>query len=410
MAIKTTLGERFGDNFARKSLGIGFFRDSLLVKQLISVPEMDIYAEQWRDLDRRTTAPMVWFQSFEWCRNWMAVHGKGRFEPHIVLLFRGNVVTAVLPMMIETTPVGVRILRSLGEPHSQYANILTETGSLQDEELAILAKALHKIRGADGLVLNLVPEGSPLAKLLPEQSQSAELQNASQQFVFDGMSTGAEFTALRKSSIKKKMRKSMQQLQARGTVSFTVVRPNDARYLNWIKDCLRFKKQWLNRTGRISTGLEFAGHGAFLAALPQADGDGNGPVLSALLLDGKPVAIEIGFVQHGHYYSYIGGFDWSFRQLSPGKVQMEMTLAWLIDNGVRVFDLLANPSDYKADYSNRTVSLSGHAMSMTRYGKVYASVWQSLLRPALKHSFKMLPADLRVGVSILRKLELSYSA
>jgi CelD/BcsL family acetyltransferase involved in cellulose biosynthesis len=410
MEMTSTLSGRFGHDLMSKSSTARMAYKSLLVKQLISVSEMDMYATQWRELDRRTTARMVWFQSHDWCHNWMSIHGKEGFEPRIIALFRGNRLTAVLPMMIETTTVGVRILRGLGEPHSQYANILTETGALIDEEIAILKKAILEISDADSLVLNLVPEDSPLQKILPASARTPEFDNSASQFVLEGIASGADFAAQRKTSVKKKTRKALDQLKARGSVEFTVVRPDDARYLPWVKQCLRFKSQWLSRTGRISTGLDFEDHSEFLAAVPHHQHHGQGPIISALTLEGKPIAIEIGFLHHGHYYCYLGGFDWSFRQVSPGKLQMEMTLAWLIDQGVHTFDLLANPSDYKSEYSNRTVALTSHAMAITRYGRVYASVWHGMLRPALKRAFKTLPADVRIGLSILRKLKLSYSA
>ena len=39
-------------------------------------------------------------------------------------------------------------------------------------------------------------------------------------------------------------------------------------------------------------------------------------------LDGKAIAIEIGFIFKHHYYSYMGAFDLAWRDYSPGKVQM----------------------------------------------------------------------------------------
>jgi CelD/BcsL family acetyltransferase involved in cellulose biosynthesis len=117
----------------------------------------------------------------------------------------------------------------------------------------------------------------------------------------------------------------------------------------------------------------------------------EGACLSVLRAGERVVALELGFLRRRHYYSYMGSFDWDLRDLSPGKVQMEMTVCWLIDNGAEAYDLLANPAEYKQSWSNREIALKAFAVPFSWKGRVYAGTWLTRLRPALKRLWHAAP-------------------
>jgi CelD/BcsL family acetyltransferase involved in cellulose biosynthesis len=73
---------------------------------------------------------------------------------------------------------------------------------------------------------------------------------------------------------------------------------------------------------------------------------------------------------------------------------MEMTVGWLIDNGVSIYDLLVNPADYKQSWSSRSLVVRCHAEALTWKGQLYVSTWLPAVRPALKRLHAHLP-DLR---------------
>ena len=107
------------------------------------------------------------------------------------------------------------------------------------------------------------------------------------------------------------------------------------------------------------------GFGEFLASFEAGREALNGACLSVLEAGERVAAIEIGFLHARHYYRYLGAFDWDLHDVSPGKVQMEMTVCWLIDNGIATYDLLAHPSAYKDSWSNRIVGLKTYAITRT---------------------------------------------
>ena len=89
---------------------------------------------------------------------------------------------------------------------------------------------------------------------------------------------------------------------------------------------------------------------------------------------------------------------------------MHRTIAWLIEHGVETYDLLANPAEYKRDYSNAKVVLSGHAINLTSRGVLYTSLWTRTLKPMLRAAFVRLPDPLRNALAALRRKELKISA
>jgi CelD/BcsL family acetyltransferase involved in cellulose biosynthesis len=380
----------------------------LLVRTLTSLEHMERVADEWQRFEQASTAPIAWFQTYQWCSTWMRVHGKNDYSPHIYLLYEGNELVAVWPLMLERSTAGIKVLRSLGEPHSQYANILTRDGKLSEAQALILRSALQASR-ADSIVLNLVPEGSPLKMVMPSEHETAELTNEAAYLDLTQYKKASDFIESASKSVKKNRRRGMGILGREGEVRLEVVQPGTPKYEEHIKTCLDLKAAWIGRTGRISFGLAFPDHARFLSCLRLAEGSDDGPKMFVLFAGKKPVAYEIGFLHRGHYYCYLGSFVWRYRDASPGKIQMEKTIEWLIENGAASYDLLANPADYKKNFSSATVPLTGYAWSLTLAGKAHSAIWTKTIRPIVKRLHGKLPADLRRGLNIVSKLELSNS-
>src|SRR5690606_22574853 len=119
-----------------------------------------------------------------------------------------------------------------------------------------------------------------------------------------------------------------------GELQFSMVWPGDPSFPVLVRACAAMKRQWLMETGRYSTGFGMKGYDDFLAGLSGDSETLSGACLSVLEADDRVVALELGFIKNHHYYAYLGGFDWALRDLSPGKVQMDMTVRWLVDHGI----------------------------------------------------------------------------
>jgi CelD/BcsL family acetyltransferase involved in cellulose biosynthesis len=377
--------------------------------RLTSLEDMAVAQTLWRALDARSQARHVWFQSFEWCYQWMRHHGHKRCTPLVYMVVRDGEAKAVLPLMRTKKRVGVTSLRMLGAPHTQYANVLTATGQLTALEHDLLGTALMQETGIDQLLFDLVPQGSPLNDLLPRGSRVAHLDNQSSQLDLAQFETVADYEQSLGKKSSRNLRRAVNQFEHAGALRFEVLRPATAGYLDLVTRCLTMKASWLAATGRISQGLEQGDHGAFLAALQTGHCD-EGPIAFALRLNGKPIAIELGYLQRGHYYAYMGAFDWGWRNLSPGKLQMHKSICWLIENGADRLDLLGNPSGYKQHYASHTLAMSGFAVNRSWRGRTYTTLWTRNIKPRLKAVFHRMPEDWRTSLHVMRKIEYNFVA
>lgn len=380
----------------------------LALVRLTSLAEMRMAAEDWRALERRSTAPLTWFQTFDWCANWIEVHGGDARRPHVLTLWEDSRLAAVWPLMLEREGIGVTVLRNLGEPHTQYGGVLTENGTVTSAEAETLYQGVTETPGADTAFINLVPKGSPLDQILPASTIVPEIQNEAGHLDLTRFEGSAGYLNSLNKGQRRKRKQRAKLLARQGDLAFEVLRPRMPGFASLVEQCMRFKRTWLEQTGRISSGLGCDDHARFLAGLPASVEGKDGPLLFALTVAGEPAAIEIGFLHHGHYYSYLGGFDWARRDSSPGKVQMEMTVCWLIDNDASAYDLLGNPSEYKQSWTNQTTRLTGHVVNMTAAGRAYSSLWITRARPAIKKLYGVLPSGFRVGIGMIRKLEVWY--
>ena len=120
---------------------------------------------------------------------------------------------------------------------------------------------------------------------------------------------------------------------------------------------------------------------------------------SAITLDGRPIAVEIGFRWFGRFYSYLGSFDWELRDYSPGKVQLEEAIRWCLEQGIEAYDLLGEPAAYKSGWSNMSTSLKTYRLEPTLRGKAFASVWSRSIRPAAKSMMQAAPLGLRTRLA-----------
>lgn len=370
---------------------------------LTSISDMLRWAELWIDLDRRTSASMVYFQSYEWCRTWMLAQNENSI-PQILMVIEHGALVAVWPLMRQKLGGGLFALRALGEPHTQYANILTENGTLSSACISAIQHSLKHIQNVDTLILTYVPQTSLLVKVLPKKSTVASMANEACYLELLLFKDAADYWVKAGKRKRYNRKKAIAILSDLGEVRLEVYRPGMANYEAMIAENLAMKNVWLRQTGRFSIGLTASYHQDFINALPGANDDGA--ILFALMAGNRPIAFEFGFLQNGHFNCYMTSYGWGYRYASPGTLLIGMVIEWLIDRGAKTFDLLGNPEDYKRSWTNVALPLSGHIYNFTWAGALYGNVWSRSLRPTLKALYRRVPQALRTSINIVRKLNI----
>ncbi len=75
--------------------------------------------------------------------------------------------------------------------------------------------------------------------------------------------------------------------------------------------------------------------------------DGGWLHLSFYTLDGNKAAANLSFIWHNRLWLYNSGWEWEYRQYSPGWLLLANLLQWATENGIREFDFMRGDEDYK---------------------------------------------------------------
>jgi CelD/BcsL family acetyltransferase involved in cellulose biosynthesis len=381
----------------REKRPISVITPSCDIRIVTSLAAMDEIGAAWQALGERCDNPLTYFQSFSWCRGWVetfAAEGKAP-RPFIVTAWRGRELVAIWPLMISAAPGGVRRIETLGEPLSQYCNILYDAERMDDDVAQALIAPLLRPENCEIAVLNAIPETSPLARALAFFPPLDAYENQSSILDLSVFESSAHYLAGLGKVQKRNRNRRRNKLARLGALRLDVIWPDHPHFADLVRLGVTMKRRWIAETGRYSAGFSMTGIDQFLARLSGCPKAREGACLSVLRAGERVVSLELGFLLRRHYYSYMGSFDWDLRDLSPGKIQMEMTVCWLIDNGIEAYDLLANPAEYKQSWSNREISLKAFALPLSWRGRLYAGTWLTRLRPALKRLWGAAPLALR---------------
>ena len=253
----------------------------LCVRTLVSIEDIVSAADMWRALDCSTKAPNCFFQSYDWCINWLQHHGGESHQPVILMVTQADQALAVLPMMRLKAWGPIHVLRPLGEPHTQYAGVLTPHGSLPPAAVQLLRRALLETTDTDSIIVQYLPRGSPLCLILGPDSEVQTLANAASQFDLSVFATAMDFNASMTARRRQAKRRAVAALQEEGDLQLKVIWPSEPAFAVAVGQCLHWKSDWIAQTGRMNSGLGVKGHEAFLASIPGSR-DKGGAVIFAL--------------------------------------------------------------------------------------------------------------------------------
>ncbi|MEE4238416.1 MAG: GNAT family N-acetyltransferase, partial [Anderseniella sp.] len=291
-------------------------------------------------------------------------------------------------------------LSALGDPHTQYAGMLLDPGACASSVAAMVRAYMAQPEGCDATYIEPLPSVSPLAGLLDPAWREAGYQNQSSSLDLTQFGSTGDFL---EDADPKKRRKRLQRRQkiekAIGELRLRTVWGGEPEFATLVHRCVAMKKDWIAGTGRISTGFSIPGYAEFISQLAGDRETREGAVAFVLEAGGRIIAVEVSMIRNGHLYAYIGGFDWELSKLSPGKVQMEATVCWCIDNRIKAYDLLGNVASYKDSWTNISCELLAYSRAYTITGWLYSTAWRSHMRPALKQLYQSLPAGLRQWAS-----------
>jgi len=371
---------------------------------LTSIVQMAAIKDEWKHLERTCAEPYTYFQSFDWCYGWCrekenSAASGDELEIRIYTVRREGELAFVMPMMVQKSGPGIKCLTFLTEPLGQYGNVICNRKLLPVTVGNKFWNWLEKNASVDVINLNKHHADSFLADIVGDAGFVENSQKHASVLDLDAFDTWQDYQNSLSAKTIKKRNRLQRKLENRGQLSFDVHIGGSDEYRENVEQALEFKQVWLRKTGRRAAVLSQDFSKNFLIELPctpQTDKTPpQGAVVCVLKLDGKAIGVEIGMCLNGHYYCYLGSFDWGLKNLSPGKVQMEMSQEWAKSVGVSKFDFLGDPADYMSEWVNNEHLLQSRSISLGVRGYIYSALWKAKVRPAIRSVFNNMNSQAR---------------
>jgi CelD/BcsL family acetyltransferase involved in cellulose biosynthesis len=309
---------------------------------------------------------------------WCDTIGRARkIEPAFVTVFDAGARPALLlPLAVERRN-GIGILRFMDCRTSDCnAPVLLPAARHwgAKEGLAIWPLLRKKLPPFDVAVFEKMP---PMVEELPNPMHSLATAASRESYHVMRLHGPWETTERKLLPNAKDSRQRRRRLDRAGKVAFEIAR-TEAEREHFIDAMIAMKRrQYLETRGWDmfrEPGLE-----QFYRETSRRLG-ANGPVqLSALLLDGKILAVHWGYVAGDRFYSLMpahAGAHWL--NYAVGRLLLEFQIEWSVRQGLDYFDFALGDEPYKARYCDITIPLHDAIIPVSLKGLVYAGVMKSV--------------------------------
>ncbi len=367
---------------------------SLVFETITDRSAFDALEAEWNGLFARAGASHQLFQTFNWCWHWCNHYlreDRGRLA--IVTGRRAGRLALVWPLVRQSW-LGARVLSWMGEPVSQYGDVLVEKGPDRARLLAGAWRHIVETGGADLVRLRKVRGDAAVAPLL--EASHAHV-TAEMQAPYLDLGSAPDFDTYQKrypGRARKNRRRHRRRLAEHGPLAFDFLAEGpEARAL--VRAALAMKRAWLRDRGLTSRAFA---DGRLERFFLDVAGDRTRPTgcrVSVLSCAGQPAAIEVAFVCGTRCAAHIGAYDLAFERHSPGSLQLEDTFARCYDEGIEVYDLLAPADAYKTMWADAAVPVRDHVLALTARGRLTALPLIARLGTRAKAAIARAPAWVR---------------
>lgn len=349
-------------------------------------PAFDALAAEWNELFQRCGRGTQLFQAFNWNWHWCN-HYLAANETLAVLTCRqGGRLVMVWPL-VGTRVAGLQQLSWMGEPVSQYGDVLIDAAAgnpaslLREAWTHLLATArpdivwLPKVR-SDAAIAPLIAE---LAPLCAQQRQSA---------------FAARAAAPAAPSAKQRRTQARRCSKLGAPLRFFVLEGGDAAR-ELAARTLAWKRAQLKARGVIAPAIADPAFDAFFADVAAGGDMPAGCRVVGLDCGSTTAAAGIFLAAKDHIVGHVAAFDARFEKASVGMMLLERTREAAFAQGFETFDLLAPADSYKLRLCESVLAVSDWAVPVSRRGALYAGLYLTRMRPAMKALLTALPRSAR---------------
>ena len=350
--------------------------------EILEADQLPQLRNDWLILEASATG----FQTYDWCHAWVKAAGEAGSPESVRILVQrvAGKVALIWPMAIRQLGPCL-ILHTLGEPATQYSEVLIRDDPQGQELLALAWAAISSWKGIDAIELRRVRQTSKLSQLEALRRFEAPGSLEAAPYVDVSGKAGGSAIGQRTGRSRNALRRHERLLSEHGEVRFEILRgPEDQ--LGACREARILKDSWRARKMIVTAGYAHPASQGFLESLAA-----QGQLCGARLRVGEDTAaIEIGMVRNGVYLSLVQSYDERFSRHAPGRILFWRFLDECPKLGITVFDFLAPATRHKQEWSEGAVATRDYFVPISRRGRV-AAYYLSHTKPALKRIYLRLP-------------------
>lgn len=356
-------------------------------------------AAEWNQLFQRAARPEHVFQTFAWSWHWCRHYlPKGRRKGPRLAIVTGRIdgrLELLLPLVV-VTKAGLRQLAWMGEPVSQYGDIVASPEAIAAGALAPAWAFAVSATRADVAHLRKVRADSIAAPLLASLGSRI---TAREEAPFIDLSRHKTFAAYEEgisSKGRKNRRRMLRRISEQGSVSFeTLSDTEEAGQLTAY--AILLKRGWLKQRNQISLAMADHRYTTFFANAAAGGAHPTGCKVALIRSRNETAALQVMLEHKGARFLHISVFASKFEKVGPGGLLLEHTVVDCFKDGMTTFDFLAPKHEYKLEFAHGTVSVDDHALALTALGRAYMATCLGA-RSRLKAAVEAMPAPLKRGL------------
>jgi len=354
----------------------------------------DALEPEWNDLFACAGRDTHLFQTFNWNWHWANHYLPAGAEPTktslaIVTAHRQGRLIALWPLVLMRSG-GLKLVRWMGEPVSQYGDVLIANVS---DKAAVLRQCWHYIvgrLGADVVHLRKVRADAEIAPLIASLGLT---EVASARAPYLDLASAPDFAHYEKrysQKARKNRRRLMRRLEEHGSIQIVRHRGgSEARAA--ALGAIALKRAWSQSSLRVAPSLADARFAAFFADVAEARHRSAGCAVTTMRCNDVIASIAIDVSCAERRAAHIIVHDPAFQRLSPGTLLLQEWIRAASAEGIATFDLLAPAYAYKDDWADAGVAVGDYAGGFTWAGRAYARLYLAVLRQRLKAALEALP-------------------
>jgi CelD/BcsL family acetyltransferase involved in cellulose biosynthesis len=361
----------------------------------------DALEHEWNGLFERSARSIHVFQSFNFCWHWansFLAHEGGTTGPRLAILAgRQNGRLVMIWPLVSERAHGITQVYWMGEPVSQYGDVLIDRDCNTSEILGAGWAFLRKTLSADVLRLRRVRADANIAPLMREMgAQIADTQIAP----FMDLTGAKDFAAFEDQQFSAKMRRNrrrlLKRLEEKGPVEFLRLHGGTEAGVFAAK-AIAAKSLWLKDRGLISSALNDERTVRFFQDVAAGKDEHKkvACVVSVLKTCGDAAAFEISFTCKGRLVVHVMAFELAFEKAGVGVLLFEQSLKQGYAEKLDVYDMMAPGDAYKLDWCDKSEPVIDWVKPLSAKGTLYARLYLGFLRTRMKAALKSMPKPLR---------------